>query len=184
MAIPVFDLDQIPAYHEDILILKVRSLPSAVEHMMAPEGAAATTTLSSPEVTKALEGAPGLQTLSVLERAGLIGQVIPLSRPAERRVSAGVMSAIGVLAAITDVPTTEDRNAGVNLVQVENAGSMADLQGTLARDPNVEFVSRVPVRYLTIESPGTGIEAVPPPHLLNVESPKDPVGRGARPSEF
>jgi hypothetical protein len=63
MAIPMFDLEQIPAFHEDILILKVRSLPNAVEHKMAPEGAAATTTLSSPEVTKALEGAPGLQTL-------------------------------------------------------------------------------------------------------------------------
>ena len=25
MAIPMFDLEQIPAYHEDILILKVRS---------------------------------------------------------------------------------------------------------------------------------------------------------------
>ncbi len=56
------------------------------------------------------------------------------------------MNAIGVLAAGTAVSTTEDRNAGVNLVQVENAGSMADLQGTLARDPNVEFVRAVSAR--------------------------------------
>jgi subtilisin family serine protease len=159
----LFDLEQIPAYHEGMLILKVRSLPDAVERMVAPTGAATTLSSPSPELTRALEGAPGLQTLSVLERGGLIEQVIPLSRPAEQSISAGVTSAMGVLATSTEVPTTEDRNAGVNLVQVKNEGGLADLQGTLARDPNVEFVSRVPVRYLTVESPGTGIEAVPLP---------------------
>jgi subtilisin family serine protease len=155
---PAFVSEQIPDYHEGLLILKVRSLPDAV----APEGAAAAG-FSSPEVTEALSGSPGLSTLSVFERAGLIKQVVPLSRPAEQRTSLGPMGAMGILAASVEVPPPEDRNAGVNIVQVENDDSVPDLQMALGNDPNVEFASRVPVRYLTADSPGAGIEAVPPP---------------------
>jgi len=38
---PAFESEQMPAYHEGMLILKVRSLPDAVALMVAPQGAAA-----------------------------------------------------------------------------------------------------------------------------------------------
>jgi subtilisin family serine protease len=163
MADPVFSLKEIPAYHEGLLILKVRSLPDAVEPMVAPRGAAAIAGFSSPEMTEALSGSPGLSTLSIYERAGLIRRVIPLSRPAERQVSASVVGGMGVLAASINAPPQNDWNAGVNLIQLENDDSVPDLQKTLGDDPNVEFASRVPVRYLTVDPPGAGIEAAPPP---------------------
>jgi subtilisin family serine protease len=160
-------LEEIPAYHDGLLILKVRALPNAVESMVAPRGAA-TAGFSSPEVTEALSGSPGLSTLSVYERAGLIRQVIPLSRPAEQQISESVVGTMGVLAASIaapsqTAPSQEDRNAGVNLVQLEDDASVLDLEKTLGDDPNVEFAARVPVRYLTVDLPGAGIEAAPPP---------------------
>jgi len=156
-----FESEQMPDYHEGMLILKVRSLPDMVASMIAPEGTAAAG-FSSPEVTEALSGAPGLSTLSVFERAGLIKQVVPLSRPAQQQTSLRPTGAMGILAASVEAPPPEDRNAGVNIVQVENDDDVPELQTALGNDPSVEFVSRVPVRYLTVDSPGAGIEAVPP----------------------
>jgi subtilisin family serine protease len=50
---------------------------------------------------------------------------------------------------------------------MERDGDVSTLQVALANDPNIEFVSRVPVRYLTVRKAaaqaGAGIAAVPPP---------------------
>jgi len=159
---PAFESEQIPAYHEGLLILKVHSIPDAVAPMVAPRDAAAAT-FSSPEVTEALSDSPGLSALSVLERAGMIKQVIPLSRSVQQRTPLGATGAMSILAASADEASTEDRNAGVSIVQAEKDSDVPDLQAALGNDPNIEFVSRVPVRYLAGESPGAGIEAVPPP---------------------
>lgn len=75
----------------------------------------------------------------------------------------GVTGAMGALVASVDVPAAEDTNAGVNLVEVENDDDVPNLQRSLANDPNVEYVARVPVRYLAVDPPGMGVEAVPPP---------------------
>lgn len=159
---PAFVSEQIPAYHEGLLIFKLRSLPEAAESILAPPGMTPAG-FSSPDITNALSGSPGLSTLSVYERANVIKQIIPLSRPAEQRTSARVMGAMATLAASVGVPTPEDRNTGVNLVQLQNDSDVSNLQMALANDPNVEFASRVPVRYLSLDPPSAGIEAVPPP---------------------
>jgi subtilisin family serine protease len=159
-----FQVAQMPAYHEGLLILKVRTLPEAVSSMVSPtSGEMSTTSFGSSRVTEALSGAPGLSTLSVIERAGLVKQVVPLSRPAGEKTSARVMGAMGALASSIEEPSQQDRNVGVNLVQVEKNTDLPDLQKSLADDPNVEYVSRVPVRYLTVDAPGMGIQATPPP---------------------
>jgi subtilisin family serine protease len=160
MADPAFQSEAIPEYHEGVLILKVRSMPREVGPVVARMGASMAG-FGSQEMTRALQGSPGLSALSGLERAGLIRRVVPLSRPAEQRAPMGVTGAMGSLVASVEVPSKEDRNAGVNLVEVQNDGDVPNLQKSLADDPNIEYVSRVPVRYLAVDAPGAAASSPP-----------------------
>jgi subtilisin family serine protease len=91
----------------------------------------------------------GLSVLSVFERAGMIKRIVPLSASLPeineellRRPSIVAM----VAGAIREAPAEPTR--GVNLIELERDSDVPEVQMQLARDPNVENVSRVPVRYL------------------------------------
>jgi hypothetical protein len=171
---------QLPEYHEGQLIVKMRPFAS-------PMGiVAANFSPASPLTT------PGMSALSFFENAGLIKRIIPLATPATTEdLPAGTMSfgasssAMSMLAASAQPPTADDPNAGVSIIELQRDRDVSDLQIALAQDPNVEFVSRVPVRYLHIARKkqttkkddnqeaakdsaganlgGAGIMAVPPP---------------------
>jgi subtilisin family serine protease len=158
---PVFTSAQLPAYHEGMVVVKMR--PSA-------EALAMTATVrGAPEM---LVGLPGLSALSVFDRAGMVKRVVPLARqPEQERVLMGTRSVVAALAATAGPPPTPDPNAGVSLVELERDSDVPQLQMALANDPHIEFVSRVPVRYLVAAArrrpqaarPATGIQATPPP---------------------
>ena len=64
----------------------------------------------------------------------------------------------------------EDPNSGASLVELDRDSDVPALQVALARDPNVEAVSRVPVRYILVpatrktrrKGAGATIAAAPP----------------------
>ncbi|MEK6321257.1 MAG: S8 family serine peptidase [Acidobacteriota bacterium] len=148
----IFSSANRPEYHENTLIVKLR--PTA-----KPRRAGARALVMS-----AVES-PGLSALSTLERGGLIKRVTALSRPAERR-AAMFGARLGVTAMLAAAPAhdSKDANAGVHLIEMEKGGDTSDVQTRLASDPNVEFVSRVPVRYLVAKSVRkAGIAKAAPP---------------------
>lgn len=128
---------QTQGYHDGMLIFKVRS--------GGPMAAAAA---ASPAPADSL-GSPGLSALATLERAGLVKQVVPLSAPdTGAPPPMGMSSAAASIAASAAPPIADDPNAGVNLIELERDDDVIGLQMSLANDPGIESVSRVPVRYL------------------------------------
>ena len=151
----VFTSADRPEYHDSMLIMKLR--PAAAQPRRG--GASAAASLSESE-------SPGLSILSVMERSGAIKRITSLApEPAGR---GGVAAAsLGVAALVASVPPSEskDPNAGVHVVEMEKGSGISDVQMRLANDPNVEFVSRVPVRYLVAKARPArkAAAAVPPP---------------------
>jgi subtilisin family serine protease len=155
----VFLTAGLPAYHDKLLIMKMR--PAAIPAATFAAAMAGATTGTS----------VGLSALSMLERAGLIRRVIPLARPTRDKAAAQVMrTAMAVLADSVLNPSKEDLQAAVNLIELEHESDLPHLHRTLANDPAVEFVSPVPVRYLVSSrravrpaAPVPTAAAVPPP---------------------
>ncbi len=62
----------------------------------------------------------------------------------------------------------ENISSGVNIIELEHDRHVPELQLALANDPNIEYVSRVAVRYLTVQpkssKSGAGIAAAAPPN--------------------
>lgn len=158
--------DALPTYHDDMLIVKLRAAPVPV--VTEAVGAAAVAFAS-----------PGLSRLSMYERAGLIKRVVPLDNPASARVLVGAMTPMAALS-LPVAPLAEAEsspNAGVNILELQKGTDLSQLQMALAQDSSVDFVSRVPVRYLLARTrksaaskPRNGpvgasstIAAVPPP---------------------
>jgi subtilisin family serine protease len=132
----IHDVDQLPAYHDDLLIVKVQ-----------PTGATFATATPQAAMT-ALAAAPGLSALAYFERAGLVRRVVPLGRRAAVP-AAGPSPAVAMLAlAATPPEGRPGLNVGVSLVELQPGTNLQQLQSSLAGDPHVAFVSRVPVRYL------------------------------------
>ncbi|MBW4570784.1 MAG: S8 family serine peptidase [Tolypothrix carrinoi HA7290-LM1] len=138
--------------------------------------------------TGSLLESPGLFALSTFERAGLIKQVTPLARQTEEEMPAlGMRRVMTALAASAERVPPANSNAGVSIIELERERDVPELQIALAKDPNVEFVSRVPVRYLVSlnvrpgrvrpnpvpsddqpSSSSAGILAVPPSTMWNL----------------
>lgn len=147
-------LSDLPAYHDDLLIVKVR--PGAASVAAAGRG--------TPEIAES----PGLSTLSMYERAGLIKRVVPLARPAAARVFESVaptaaMAGIAMVAA-SSVENDPAPNAGVMLVELQPGTALQDLKMSLAQDAAIDYVSEVPVRYLMAPAGAPAVAAATPPH--------------------
>jgi subtilisin family serine protease len=126
----------LPEYHDDLLVVQFR--PTATGPLTPSPLAPASPTIG-------FAAAPGLTTLSIYERAGMIREVIPLGLKRPRHVSAG-MGPLAMAGA-----TSEDSSsalAGLNLIRLEKGADEQQVRLALAQDPHVEAVSRVPTRYL------------------------------------
>ncbi|MGB8508208.1 MAG: S8 family serine peptidase [Pyrinomonadaceae bacterium] len=127
----------LPEYHEGLLIVKVRATTTPMMSFTTTTGMGASA-LSS----------PGMSALSIFERGGLIKRVTPLSRSVEDETASGLRRPTVMMAMSIENAAPTDPHAGVSIVELERDSDIPNLQNALASDPNVEFVSRVPVRYL------------------------------------
>ena len=135
----LFGSGNCPIYHEGRLIVKMRPSVST----FAAVGRA---------TAEGLLDSPGLSVLAAFERAGMIKRVVPLSQPApEYRPPMGIRGAVAVLANLPAQPVDTTTSNGINIIEMERDQDVEDLQIALARDPNVESVSRIPVRYLVAQ---------------------------------
>lgn len=158
---PGFTSSELPEHHRGMLILKMRGA-SIVSAPAAGGPAGLGDTFDS----------TGLSALRHLERAGLVKQMIPLVRQWESR-EASIAGRLGVVAAFggaKGLSTSLAVDAGTSLegtsiVELERDDDVESLQISLANDPNIEFVSRVPARYLVARAPSRGkrVSAAPPP---------------------
>ncbi len=137
----IYPTEEIPAYHEKLLIVK-----------MQPAARASIASFSISGASIEAEGSPGLSALAMFERGGMIKRVTPVSREAATRKGRGPRRAMESFAASFggDPTLPSDVSAGVNLIEMEQGGDVAELQKALASDPNIAFVARVPTRYLFV----------------------------------
>lgn len=155
-------------YHPNMLILRLR--PSA--------GSAATFARIGQSGVRAAPNEPGLATLELLQRGGRIKRVRPVSREIGAEVHEAPVDFAGPARALHILERTarhraaseaaEDPQAGVSVVELEFGVDANAVHAQLADDPHVEFVDRVPVRYLEArrgggEPPPAGARSVPPP---------------------
>jgi subtilisin family serine protease len=141
-----FSRGRMPEYHDARLLLKMA--PQAVRPLAAIRNAVA----NPAGAVAAAVGSKALSAFSRFERSGLIIRAIPLSRglglsPGE----IGPGRALATLAAAMDTPTAPGASAGVTMLELSRDANVEELRAAMAADPNVEFVCRVPVRYLCVK---------------------------------
>ena len=141
---PLFSTGAIPAYHEGMLLVR----------MQLTQTGAGITPAATLGMRAAMPTTAGMAALSFYERAGMIRRVVPVSRPSADRLSAPRIGiAARMMAAGADSSEgSRASDAGLHLVEVERDEDVPQLQVALASDPNVESVSRVPVRYVVARS--------------------------------
>ncbi len=158
----VFSSEDLPKYHDGMLIVKMR--PTASFDSIPFHGAG---------VAVAAETS-GMSALSFFERGGMIKRIVSLSPQTEAGLEAlGGRRGIAVMAAASATADKKDKdiNTGVSIIELEKDKDVTEMQVAMAKDPTIEFVSRVPVRYLVAKSVAykkagaskAGIAAVPPP---------------------
>ena len=152
-------VSELPEYHDGLLIVKVR-----------PSVAGSSFASVTGERMLGMRSSPGLSALAAFERSGLIKRVVSLSRRSEAATkSLGSLSPIASFARSAERAESDPTNpsAGVSLLELERDGDLPDMRDALAADPSVEYVSRVPVRYLAMpvrsretDKPSAGGDAV------------------------
>lgn len=143
-------LDLVAGHHRRHLIVKVRE--SAARLGLEDDAGAAT--------------APGLAALARHAAAGRLHRVAPLHRRAALGADARPADTIAsVMAAAADVESGKATTAGVMMVEVREDALLDDLRRDLESDPNVEYASRVPLRYLLAAKQGKAERqsTTPPP---------------------
>ncbi len=150
----VFTTEALPAYHEGLLVVRMRH---AAVH---PTVAMATSAAEAPPTS-------GLSAVSFFERAGLLKGVVPLRSRKSSAIPPGMpIPAVATMTVRDDSLPDTDVSGHASFLQME-PGHERQLHMALASDPSVESVSRVPVRYLLAGRARTvpgepSIEAVPP----------------------
>jgi subtilisin family serine protease len=149
---PLFSSQSIPEFHDGMLFVQMRasSAPLAT-------ASAALAAVSEPPSS-------GLAAMAFYERAGLVKRVVPVPRRpsvAASGVSPMAFHASGAFGATAALMAAagmgKDRtDAGLSLVELERNEDVPKLQLALANDPNVNSVSRIPVRYLAARAVAAG----------------------------
>jgi len=146
----------LPLYHDGMLEVKFRTDAGGI----GPAGVAGGPAL----FTRAgAASALGLGTLLAYERNGLIRRVIPLVHDGLKSTVSAETPMLASLAAASHPRHPDDPNAGVTLVELYRDQDTSTLESELRRDPTVEFVSRVPVRYLLARKRPAGVVPVATP---------------------
>jgi subtilisin family serine protease len=139
MARPTFSGSQLPEYHAGMLVVKVRASSNLRSTFTATATAASANVLET----------QGLSALSTFERAGLIKRITPIARSNQAQIpSITTGSMMATLATSIEGIAPENISSGVNIIELEHDRHVSELQLALANDPNIEYVSRVAVRYL------------------------------------
>jgi subtilisin family serine protease len=126
----------------------------------------------------AAAAAPGLGALLSYERSGLIRRVVPLSEDVPAGLTGGETPMLASLAAASFSRHADDPNAGVSLVELYRDQDIQMLEQELRRDPAIESVSRVPVRYLQVR-PATKRAAASKTHAAAKRTPARKAESGA-----
>ena len=154
----------VPKFHKSMLVMKVR--PAAAQSMETalasifrqPAGnALASARIASIDAVRELFTTPGMNLLERFERGGLIKRVtslvpgassLPGSHPHLGALAAVAMSYRTTRGKSRAAAPASNANAGVTLLELERDEDTLPLQKAMAEDPHIEFVARVPVRYL------------------------------------
>lgn len=145
MPVPIDLGGRLPEFHDDLLLVKLKSIP--IPAGIGPLAFGGNLVPPAP--------------LAFLERSGFIRRIVPLGRrllgegPSQALSgTASMMAGAGFLGGAGPSPST-----GFSLVELQAGTNLHQLQADLGREAAVEQVARVPVRYL--QAAGGGL--VPPP---------------------
>jgi subtilisin family serine protease len=184
-------LQVLPEYHEQLLIVRFQPAMSVAAttamSSMSPEmtfGSLPAMSSSSTEMALAVErtvvaSLPGLTStltsiapgLHSMLRTGMIRKIMPLSRQS----TTGVGTFLGAIAAsFTESPSKGQRIlGGTSILELERGVEINDAKRRLGDDPQIQFVSRVPVRYMSVNKPKKTVKnqqtvalAAPPQSIL------------------
>ncbi|MEL4895081.1 S8 family peptidase [Crocosphaera sp. Alani8] len=155
---------QLPRFRKEKLIVKIRSSANLNTIFSAARGSQRISSLTY----------PGLAILSTFDRAGLIRKVTPIAPPRAEEVSIlATQDVFTALQASLERVPSDDVCSGVSIIELEDAQYLPEIQLALANDPNVEYASRIPIRYLVASTqsggPDLGITATPPPTIWNLK---------------
>jgi subtilisin family serine protease len=133
----------LPQYHDGMLEVKFRTAPSDTgpSRVIPTEGQFVLTRAGAAST-------PGLGALLAYERSGLIRRVVPLTDGGPSSNVGGETPMLASFAAANRPRKPDDPNVGVTLVELYRDQDTSVLESELRRDPTVESVSRVPIRYL------------------------------------
>ena len=134
-------MERLPLYHADRLVIRMRPaarpMVSAAAAMVR-EGSGRADTFES----------AGASALASFQRAGLIRRVTPIAAEAGGRGPfLGPQAAMVALSASMDAPEGT-MHARASVLDLQPGTDIGQIQVALASDPLVEFVGRLPVRYL------------------------------------
>lgn len=141
-----FSNNNLPKYHEDLLIVKTN--PSA------PQAFSTANT--------AFIGTTGFDALANYEIDGLIKKVTSLK--SYSKTNKFGLPMLSTIAGILPEGHPKHSQPITNIIHLEKNADLKSLHLALSSDPHIQYVSRVPVRYLlTSKKQPTTIAAVPPP---------------------
>jgi hypothetical protein len=135
----------LPEYHDRLLLVRLNpDVKAAADAAVKSFAASAVTTAES--VLQVLTGV--VPALGCMLRAGMVRRVAPLAR----RKTKGFMDAASALAASFTDSTSVGQRAigGTAIVEVERGVDLRTAQNRIVEDTQVQFVSRVPMRYLAV----------------------------------
>jgi len=142
-AMPHLGHGDAPMYHEDRLLVKIRD---GVRRPMAGHAGAV--------AMPAMADSPGLSLTDRFDRSGMIRSVVTFDSfddepgVAGAAATAGAVGRMMALGAGPDGPSKPNFASGLSMIQTNENAEIRDLQNAFANDPSVEYVSRVPMRYL------------------------------------
>jgi subtilisin family serine protease len=171
---PLFTTGTAEPYHDDMLLVRMK--PAVGERPIGPAFAA----FAERPVD------PGMSALTYFERAGGVARVTPISRQGSRYANNLLATGVGSDLHVLDTTAFAlERSAGLaaaalranailpepkraadttSLITLTRHQNVRLLQDSLAQDPEVLSVSRVPIRYLT--APARAAVAPPPAQTL------------------
>ena len=129
-------------YHEDRLLVKIK--PSL------QQAAAGARAMAAHDQASLISGNPALAMIDRMQRSGMIEKVTSLDISTKEddspRPRSAALSILGATA-----PTLGHRShmsSGLSMIQASESTDLSQLHLAFADDPNVEYVSRVPIRFL------------------------------------
>lgn len=170
-----------PEFHDDLLVVRFRpdlgNVAASAVAMTIGAATAVTTmesVVSSAAWTAATQIAP---TLLAMERSGFVRRVIPLVRS---EAPSALDAASGILASfVTDTSVSRTGStiaSGTSFIELEKGIDIDEAQRRLSEDAQVQFVSRVPLRYMALPASKKARRRAATPITASAAVPSSPSG--------